>query len=115
MLSEATQQRSAQPLRICELCVEMVGVSGAGISMVTPTRNRGVVCSTDDVSAEIEAYQLELGEGPWVDASGQHGPVMVPDVNDPQDILVSRWPTFISQAAAAGGRAGLARSRSPAR
>jgi len=105
LLGDISEQGSAQPLRICELCVEMVGVSGAGISMVTPTRNRGVVCSTDDVSAEIEAYQLELGEGPCVDASRQQGPVMVPDVNDPQDILVSRWPTFISQAAAAGVRA----------
>jgi hypothetical protein len=105
LLTEAAEERSAQPLRICKLCVEMADVSGAGISMVTPTRNRGVVCATDDVAARVESFQLELGEGPCIDAASQQAPVMVPDVDDPDDVLVSRWPAFIGQAADAGVRA----------
>jgi len=105
LLSEAAREPSLHPLRICQLCVDVLGVSGAGISMVTPTRNRGVVCATDDLAQQIESLQLELGEGPCVDATARQGPVMVPDVDDPGDILVSRWPAFTAQAAEAGVRA----------
>ena len=33
--------RGAQPRRFAELCVQTLGVTGAGISMVTDTGNRG--------------------------------------------------------------------------
>jgi GAF domain-containing protein len=105
MLAGTAEQRSTQPLRICELCVELADLSGAGISLVTPSHNRGVICATDDVAARIEALQLELGEGPCVDAASQQAPVMVPDVDDPGDILVNRWPAFIAEAAAVDVRA----------
>jgi hypothetical protein len=105
LLAAASEPRSAQPLRICELCVEMTDVSGAGISIVTATDNRGVVCATDDVAEQIESFQLELGEGPCVDAAAQQGPVMVPDVDEPGDLILNRWPAFIASAAEAGVRA----------
>jgi len=83
----------------------MLGITGAGISMVTKTGNRGVVCATDDVSARIEDLQFTLGEGPCVDAAEFGAPVMVPDLRTPEDIVVDRWPAFIEGAEAAGVRA----------
>ena len=83
----------------------MLGITGAGISMVTNAGNRGVVCATDDVSARIEDLQLTLGEGPCVDAAHFGTPVLVPDLNRPDDIVVERWPAFIEGAGAAGVRA----------
>jgi GAF domain len=105
MLAAAGQERAVQPLRICELCVQLAGVSGAGISVVTVTRNRGVVCSTNVVARQIEELQLEAGEGPCVDAARQGGPVMVPDVDELEDVLVDRWPGFLSSAREVGVKA----------
>jgi GAF domain-containing protein len=83
----------------------MLSITGAGISMVTSVGNRGVVCATDDVSARIEDLQFTLGEGPCVDAARFGTPILVPDLNTPDDIVVDRWPAFIEGAGAAGVRA----------
>jgi GAF domain-containing protein len=94
-----------QPRRICELCVELLGVTGAGLSMVTASGNRGVVCATDDVSARIEELQFTLGEGPCMDATQFGGPVLVPDLEQHDDLVVERWPAFLKGAVDAGVRA----------
>lgn len=73
--------------------------------MVTRTGNRGVVCATDDVSSRIEELQLTLGEGPCVDAVDGGVPVLVPDLSDPDDVAVDRWPAFMESAASMGVRA----------
>jgi GAF domain-containing protein len=83
----------------------MLSITGAGISMVTTAGNRGVVCATDDVSARIEDLQFTLGEGPCVDAAHFGTPILIPDLNTPDDIAVDRWPAFIEGAGAAGVRA----------
>jgi hypothetical protein len=90
---------------ICELCVKHLGVTGAGISMVTGTGNRGIVCATDDTSERIEDLQFTLGEGPCIDAVDSGSPVLVADMIEPYDIAVERWPAFIEDAAKAGVRA----------
>ncbi len=87
---------------ICQLCAQLLGVSGAGISMVTTTGNRGVVCATDEVSARIEDLQFTLGEGVCVEAVTAGVPVMVSDLDD---LAVERWPAFMEGVAAAGARA----------
>jgi GAF domain/ANTAR domain len=105
LLAEAAAERDAQPRRISELCVEMLGVTGAGISMMTSVGNHGVVCATDEVSARIEDLQLTLGEGPCVDSVRSGAPVLVPDLTASDEIVVDRWPAFLEGAGAAGVRA----------
>ena len=95
---------AGRPLRICELCVDQLGVNGAGISIVTRTGHRGVVCSTDDVAAGIEDLQFTLGEGPCIDAVSAGAPVLISDLHQPEDILAERWPVFLPSAIAAGAR-----------
>jgi hypothetical protein len=102
LLAEANTGGASQPQRIAALCVDTLGVSGAGISMVTAQGNRGVVCATDDVSAGIEDLQFTLGEGPCVDAVHNGAPVLVGDLKDPGDILIERWPAFLAGAADLG-------------
>lgn len=104
-LREASLDPAAAPQRIAELCVEMLGVSGAGISLVSDTGNRAVVCATDDVSARIEELQVTLGEGPCIDAVSGGGPVMVADLADRDDLAVDRWPAFLAAVTDAGVRA----------
>jgi hypothetical protein len=102
LLASASGDPDAEPLRICELCVEMLGVTGAGIAIVTATGHRGVVCATDDVSAKIEELQFTLGEGPCVDAATARAPVLVPDLEDASDVAVERWTAFRPGASVAG-------------
>jgi GAF domain-containing protein len=83
----------------------MLGVDGAGISLVSDTGHRGVVCATDDVSRGIEDLQITLGEGPCIDTIRTGAPVMVADLDDRDDIATGRWPTFRAAAADAGVRA----------
>jgi hypothetical protein len=104
-LADGTGDRASRPRQICQLCVQELGVSGAGISMVTAAGNRGVVCATDDLAAQIEDLQLTLGEGPCMDAAQTGAPVLVPDLDEPDDLVVERWPAFLEGAAAAGVRA----------
>jgi hypothetical protein len=103
LLAEAAKERASQPQRICQLCVDVLGVTGAGISMLTKLGNRGVVCATNDVSAQIEALQFTLGEGPCMDAVNNGAPVLISDLNEP-DIAVERWPAFMEGAGTAGVR-----------
>jgi hypothetical protein len=102
LVAGAGHERAAQPLRICELCVEGLGVSGAGIAMVTTSGHRGVVCATNDVAATIEDLQLTLGEGPCVDAARAGSPVLLPDLGVSPDVAVERWPAFLDAATKAG-------------
>ena len=105
LLAGTQTERASQSRRICDLCVTMLGVSGAGISLFTAAGNRGVVCATDDVAARIEELQVTLGEGPCVDAVRCAGPVLVPDLDRPDGVVVSRWPGFMEGAGAVGVRA----------
>lgn len=102
LLAASGPERAAQPLRICQLCVDTLAVTGAGIAMVTAAGHRGVVCATDDVSATIEDLQLTLGEGPCVDAAATGSPVLLSDLARSPDVAVERWPAFMEGAATAG-------------
>jgi hypothetical protein len=104
LLLEATQASSGQPQRIADLCVEMLDVTGAGMSLVSDTA-REVICATDDLAMRIEELQVTLGEGPCVDAIGGGGPVLVPDLDDRRDLTPERWPAFLTAVASAGVRA----------
>lgn len=53
--------------RLCDVCADATGVTGAGIMLMSGEVPRGSVCTTDAVSPLIEQLQYELGEGPCVD------------------------------------------------
>ena len=88
--------------RLCDVCAQVTGVTGAGIMLMSGDVARGSVCTTDLVSAEIERLQYDLGEGPCVDACTRDAPVFEPDLADPASL---RWPAFTGPAVEAGARA----------
>ena len=104
MLTQSESEPATQPQRICELCVEHLSVTGAGISIVTQAGNRGVIYVTDEVSADIEDLQFTLGEGPCVDAVATGAPVLIPDLAE-ADLDTGRWPAFMKGAENAGVKA----------
>lgn len=88
--------------RLCVVCAEVTNMSGAGIMLMAGSEPRGSVCTTNDVSAQIEQLQYTLGEGPCIDAHSMQRPVMEPDLADP---ATSRWLAFSPPALAVGARA----------
>jgi GAF domain-containing protein len=88
--------------RLCEVCAEVTGTTGAGIMLMSGDVSLGSLCTTDDVSARIEELQFELGEGPCVDAFQQDRPVLEPDLAAPH---TPRWVGFSGPAVEAGVRA----------
>jgi hypothetical protein len=88
--------------RLCEVAVEVTGMSGAGIMLMTGGRPQGSLCTSDNVSAVIEDLQYTLGEGPCLDAFAQDQPVLEPDLAQPR---TPRWLAFTTPALDAGARA----------
>ncbi|HYT39893.1 MAG TPA: GAF domain-containing protein, partial [Acidimicrobiia bacterium] len=88
--------------RLCEVCADVAGMSGAGIMLMTERTPQGSVCSSNPVSALIEELQYTLGEGPCVDAYRLDRPVIEPDLGVPG---TPRWFAFTPPAVAAGARA----------
>jgi GAF domain len=89
-------------VRLCGVCPGIVGVSGAGVMLMSGDIPRGSLCTTNAVSHLIEELQYTLGEGPCVDAYQQDRVVAEPDLADP---VTGRWFAFSPPALAAGVRA----------
>jgi hypothetical protein len=88
--------------RLCVVCAEVTAMSGAGIMLMAGSEPRGSVCTTNEVSAQIEQLQYTLGEGPCIDAHRFQQPVLEPDLAEP---AANRWVGFTPPALAAGARA----------
>ncbi len=65
--------------RLCSACVDLLHVSGAGITIMS-WANSGPVCSSDERVGQLEDLQFALGEGPCHDAFFTGQPVNEPDL-----------------------------------
>ena len=88
--------------RLCEVCAEVTGMTGAGLMLMSGDVPRGSVCTTNDVSAHIEQWQDAFGEGPCVDAYRDSRPVLEPNLAHPNTV---RWLAFAPPAVEAGVQA----------
>jgi GAF domain-containing protein len=102
LLEQTASVRRGQPQRICEMCVPALSISGGGISMVTTTGNRGIICATDEVAAYIEDLQFILGEGPCVEATQTDAPVLIDDLSERLDRRDAQWSAFSQSASSRG-------------
>ncbi|MFL6099453.1 MAG: GAF and ANTAR domain-containing protein [Actinomycetales bacterium] len=100
-LAEAGKVRDGLAQKICELCVPALGVSGAGISIVSRGGTREILCSTDAASAHVEDLQFVMGDGPCVRAMQSDEPVLISDVAARAG-QGSSWPEFMFSAAGKG-------------
>ena len=85
--------------RVCVAAVALLSLSGAGISLMADGQLRGSAGVSEPGIAAVQELQLELGEGPGVDAWTSDGPVLEPDLAVRGSI---RWPTFAPAAEGAG-------------
>ena len=88
--------------RLCRVCRDATGATGAGIMLMSEDIPHGSICTTNDVSSLIEQLQYDLGEGPCIDAYLNDMAVAEPDLEAPARL---RWLAFGPPAVAAGARA----------
>jgi len=83
ILARLRTERDGEPRDVaplCEVCVHVLQMSGAGIMLMSGDSPHGSVCSSNAVSALLEELQFTLGEGPCVDAYGEDRPVLEPNL-----------------------------------
>ncbi|WP_369273537.1 ANTAR domain-containing protein [Streptomyces sp. R11] len=88
---------------VCTAAVAALPVGGAGLSAMSKSAASHPLCSTDDISEQLEELQLTLGEGPCVDAFLHGSAVLTPDLLTRE--LQDRWTVFADAALEAGARA----------
>ncbi len=91
------------PGRLCELCTELLPVSGASISLMVQTTTRRILSSSDEVSRQLAEWQYTLGDGPCIQAYSTGAPVFAADLSNGADSW--RWPVFALRALETGAKA----------
>jgi GAF domain-containing protein len=79
-------------------CVEILGVTAAGLLLNDQKGNLAVVASSSEESRLLEICQLQSDEGPCLDCVRSGISVMSADLGQDRD----RWPTFVAAALDAG-------------
>lgn len=77
--------------RLCAVCVDVLHVDGAAISLMHDRATRGTLGSSGPLSRRLDEFQFTFGEGPCLEAASTGRPVLVEDVGDPAE---RRWPAF---------------------
>lgn len=84
--------------RLCAACVDVLSVTGAGITIMGGDQ-AGPLCVSNMRMAALEDLQFMIGEGPCQDAFHGNVPVHAPRL----DVAAAhRWPTFVELAQATG-------------
>ena len=94
----ARQAASIPAVRLCGACVDVLDVTGAGITLMSG-KNIGPVCSSNERTEQLEDLQFSLGEGPCHDAYSVGRPVSEPDL---RNMVADRWPNYAVPALAIG-------------
>jgi GAF domain-containing protein len=89
---------------LADRCVNLLGVSAAGVMLVSPEGSLGLVASSSEAMRLLELFELQAQEGPCLDAfrSGQR--VEHEDLESGS----GRWPSFSAAALKADFRSALA-------
>jgi GAF domain-containing protein len=82
-------------------CVEVVGVSAAGVMLVAPEGDLRVVASSSEAMRVLELFELQSDEGPCLDCYSSGEAVL----NEDLTTVDGRWPRFAPVALDAGFRA----------
>ena len=88
--------------RLCAVCVDLLEVDGAAISLVLTGAIQGTFGSSGEMSRKLDEFQFTFGEGPCLEAVSSSRAVLVPDLTDPRE---QRWPAYAGAVLESGVRA----------
>jgi GAF domain-containing protein len=84
---------------LADRCVELLGVSAAGVMLVAPEGDLRVVASSSEAMRVVELFELQSDEGPCLDCYATGETVLNQDLT-----ATGRWPRFAPVAVEAGFR-----------
>jgi hypothetical protein len=85
--------------RLCRYAVDEMALSGCALILMSGAESAGVLAGAGRHASTITGLQMELGEGPCLQAHASGIPVFMPDLTAES---ANRWPTFAAAALAAG-------------
>ncbi len=83
---------------VTDRCVDVLGVSGAGLLLASPDGALSVTASSSAAVQEVEEVAIQSGRAPCFECLEHLEPVFVPDVATTHE----RWPEFSAAALAHG-------------
>lgn len=86
---------------LADRCVEVLGVSAAGVMLFAPGGELRVIASSSEGMRVVELFELQADEGPCLDCCRTGKAV----VNEDLTTAADRWPQFAPTAIEAGFRA----------
>jgi GAF domain-containing protein len=89
---------------LADRCVDLLGVSAAGVMLASPEGGLGLVASSSEAMRLLELFELQAQEGPCLDAFRTGEPVGQENL----EAGAGRWPAFSAAALQAGFRSALA-------
>jgi GAF domain-containing protein len=89
---------------LADRCVNLLGVSAAGVMLASPAGGLGLVASSSEAMRLLELFELQAQEGPCLDAfrTGQRVE------HENLEAGSGRWPSFSAAALQAGFRSAFA-------
>ena len=89
---------------LADRCVSLLGVSAAGVMLVSPAGSLGLVASSSEAMRLLELFELQAQEGPCLDAfrTGQQV------VHENLQAGSGRWPSFSAAAREVGFQSAFA-------
>jgi len=98
-IAVAFARSTATPDRgLCSACAEVLGVSGAGLTLMGGD-DAGLLCVSNGMVRALEDQQFTSGEGPCSEAFRQRAPVFADRMSGEASV---RWPFFADLAVALG-------------
>jgi GAF domain-containing protein len=83
---------------LTDRCVSLLGVSAAGVMLISPAGSLGLVASSSEAMRLLELFELQAQEGPCLDAFRTGEPIGHVDLA----VVSDRWPSFAAAARGAG-------------
>ena len=90
--------------RPCRFAVDEMALSGCAIVLISGAESSSVLAGAGRHARTVTGLQMELGEGPCLQAHAAGIPVLLPDLTAEN---ANRWPAFAAAALAAGVHAGF--------
>jgi GAF domain-containing protein len=89
---------------LADRCVNLLGVSAAGVMLASPEGSLGLVASSSEAMRLLELFELQTQEGPCLDAFRTGQPV----AHENLAAGSGHWPSFSAAALEAGFKSALA-------
>jgi GAF domain-containing protein len=97
----ATETARGATTSLCTVCVDLLAVTGAGITLMGGDR-AGPICVSDSSVSALEDLQYDVGQGPCRDAFRTGASIHAPQLDTHAS---SRWPSFVELAQKSGIKA----------